>query len=601
MTHPDFVDDLQEDRNCLASCSARDRRVSFGGRMKGVALSIEERLESILRSASFLLSSLKFEENERKVRDLAEGIKDNFIIVVLGEFSSGKSTFINALLQEDILATSILPETVAITVVGYGDVKKAAIIYKNRRKYALRDESQIGLIKRDAKEIDRVKVSYPLPRLKGFFLVDTPGLNTIFRDHETRTKDFLHRADTIIWILDATKAGKSGEKEYLEYAREHAGKMIGVVNKIDLVDEKELQVLREFLEGHFQGFFGKIFYISSIKANGVKEKMEEERNHDGNGGLRGLEDFLFGEIVPAKEILKYKATLGSLYQIMGEAHTALEKGEGDLIDKQSMLEEVTEGLRRIEGYVSSRLDGMISDRLRSFAQNRKKPCASFLKQEINIGKALYHMRKPLDITEGFGRYVLSEKVLKDLLNEIARTMEVILIDGWKGRIEEGDIRNYPQVSVSFPPLGPELDGIVSRVYSQVIEKVFPFILTGIVTTLIWLLCTLSAAALIPMSLLMFGLMLGERCFVRRRKEVVKEFSGFIDQYCEVIRERVKEVAASVNKGLCLKAQDNVISEILGYKLSYGQVETRLVSIRKARKEIENLLGEARRLEKEISG
>ena len=591
-------DDWQEGRN--PACSAPDLRVSLGTRMKGVALSIEERLESILRSASFLLASVKLDEKNRKVRDLVDGIKDKFVIVVLGEFSSGKSTFINALLQEDILPTSILPETVAISVVGYGEMKKVEIIYKDRRKYELRDERQVELIKRDAKEIDRVKFTYPLPRLKRFFLVDTPGLNTIFRDHEATTQDFLHRADTIIWILDATKAGKSREKEYLEYAQEHAGKMIGVVNKIDLLDEKELRMLRKFVEGHFQEFFGNIFYISSIKANRVKEKREEERKHDGNDGLRGLEDFLFEEIVPAKEILKYKATLGSLYQIIGEARAALKKGEEDLIDKQSMLEEVTQGLRGIEGYVRSRLDGMISDRLTSFARNRKKPCASFLKQEINMGKALYHMRKPLDIREGFGRYVFSEKVLKDLLNEIAGNIEVILIDGWKGRIEERDIGNYVQVPVSFPPLGAELDGIVSGVYSQVIEKVFPLILTGIVTTLIWLLCTLSVAALIPMCLLMFGLMLGERLFVRRREEVFKEFSRFIDQYCKVIAARVKEVAARVNKELSLKAQDNVISEILGYRLSYGQVETRLVSIRKAQEEIEKLLGEARRLEKEIS-
>jgi hypothetical protein len=135
----------------------------------------------------------------------------------------------------------------------------------------------------------------------------------------------------------------------------------------------------------------------------------------------------------------------------------------------------------------------------------------------------------------------------------------------------------------------------------VIEKVFPLILTGLVTTLIWLLCTLSVAALIPMSLLMVGLVLGDRYFVRKRKEVVNEFSRFIDQYCEVIGESVKEVAGNINNELFLKAQDNVISEILGYRLSYGQVETRLVSIRKAREEIEKLLGEARRLEKEISG
>ena len=39
--------------------------------------------------------------------------------------------------------------------------------------------------------------------------------------------------------------------------------------------------------------------------------------------------------------------------------------------------------------------------------------------------------------------------------------------------EKTDIRNCGQLPISFPPLGSELDGIVSGVYSQVVEKVFP--------------------------------------------------------------------------------------------------------------------------------
>ena len=567
--------------------------------MRGVEPLIEKRLESLLKSAVLFHESMKLDGNIKKVRDLVGGLKDKFLILVLGEFSSGKSSFINALLKEGLLTTSILPETVAITLVSYGNEKKMQIIYKGHRIYELTDENDKELIKRDAKKIERLEIYCPLSLLKRTTIVDTPGLNTIFIDHELTTKEFLHRADAIIWILDATKAGKSKEKEYLDYAKEHAGKMIGVVNKIDLVEEYDFDELRGFVEGHFQEFFGKIFYISSLKTNGFKEKTELGLKHDEYYGLPDLKEFLYNEIMPAKDMVKYKATLGSLNQIMRETNEILVKGERDLIDKKSMINEITEGLREIEGHVRDRFDGIISDGMRSFAQNRKKRTATFLKEEINTGKALKHLFKPTDITEDFRENVLSEKALKDLLNEIGSNIEDVLINGWKERIDKTDIRNCGQLSISFPPLGSELGGIVSGVYSQVVEKVFPFIFTGIVTMLIWLLCTLNIAALLPLILIIFGYILGQWYCVIRRKKVVKEFSRFVDQYCELLTERVRDAAASVNRKVFFKVQDNVISEILGYKLSYGEVENRLVSIRKGRAKLQSLFDEALRLGKEF--
>ena len=273
----------------------------------------------------------------------------------------------------------------------------------------------------------------------------------------------------------------------------------------------------------------------------------------------------------------------------------------DLIDKKGMITEVTEGLREIESYVRDRFIGIISDGIKSFAQNSKKRTITFLKEEINTSKALKHLFKPPDITEDFRKSILNEKVLKDLVNVIGSNIEDVLIKGWKGRIEKSDIINCGKLSISFPPLGSELDGIVRGVYSQVVEKVFPFIFAGIVTMLIWLLCTLNIAALLPLVLIIFGFILGQWYCIIRRKKVVKEFSRYIDQYCELLTERVRDAAASVNKKVFFKAQDSVISEILGYKLSYGEVESRLASIRRGSEELRGLFDEVRRLRKEISG
>ena len=562
----------------------------------------EQRLEAILRSASLLLVSMRLTQNRQKVDDLVEGLRDDFALMVLGEFSSGKSSFVNTLLKENILATSILPETSAITVVRYGHEKKAEIRYKDGKTYALRGESDAELIKRDAENIDRVEISYPLTRLRGFLLVDTPGLNTIFTHHEATTREFLHRADVIIWLFDALKVGKLREKEYVEYGKEYAGKMIGVVNKVDLIDDRDLELLREFLEIHFQGLFSRMFYVSSIRGDGLRVKTEEEPTYEGNTGIKDLEDFLVGEIIPARIMLKYSATLSSLNQIMRETRTALEKGEADLVDKKNMLENVTEGLRSIEAYVKDRIDLMISDRVKDFAQDRKKACSTFLKSKRIVRQAFGYMLKPSDMKEDFRRNVLDGKVLTDFVDDISRRIEDILVNGWKGRIEERDIRNSVHISASFPVLGPELDAVVSEVYSHIAERILPIIFAAIVVGITWLtLWMLTFVVLVPITLVILCFVLGQLYMAARGKGALEAFSRFVDKYCEVMSERIKEAATNIDRNLFLKAQDKAISQILGYKLSYGEIEDRLSSIREGREEVEDLLSEAKKLEGKMLG
>ncbi|OEU80084.1 MAG: hypothetical protein BA872_09705 [Desulfobacterales bacterium C00003060] len=564
-------------------------------------MSIECTLQSILKASSSVLAPLKLKETEKKVNDLLKRLKDKFVILVLGEFSSGKSTFINAFLKENILSTSILPETAAITVVAYGREKKARIVYKDLRKHEINDETELNLIKRDAAGIDRVEFFYPLPQLNSFLLVDTPGLNSVFTEHEETTKEFLHKADMVIWIFDALKVGKLREKEYLEYTKEYPGEMIGVVNKIDLVDQKDLAVLHQFLESHFQGLFSKIFFMSSVGGDGFDYNAEEDRNYHGNVGFKDFEDFLFQEIIPARKMFKCKGTLSSLSRILGETCISLDKGERDLIDKKSTLKEVTGRLREIKGYLTDRLCDIISDAMRIFANNSKKSCRSLLKEEVNIVKALWHISKPPDIVKDFNKHVLGEKLVKNFFNSIARNMEGVLIKGWKGRINQEDIQSSVQIPTSCPRLGSELDGMVNELFFRVAEKMLPLVLICIVATFILLaIRTVTFAAFIPTFIIILGVILGQWYLVKKQRGLVNHFSQAIDEYFEAMTERIKVVAANLNERLFFKAQEKVISDMLGYNISCGEVEDRLVSIRRARDELKNLLGEASMLEREIS-
>jgi len=71
--------------------------------------------------------------NERIIELINKLKIDNFQIVVLGEFSRGKSTFINTLLNKNILPSNILPTTAVITKIYYGKEPRVKINYKDNK------------------------------------------------------------------------------------------------------------------------------------------------------------------------------------------------------------------------------------------------------------------------------------------------------------------------------------------------------------------------------------------------------------------------------------------------------------------------------------
>ncbi|HIP46012.1 MAG TPA: hypothetical protein EYG95_00455 [Campylobacterales bacterium] len=52
-------------------------------------------------------------------------------LAILGEFSAGKSTFINRLIGMDIFPTGVMPITSTVTVLEYGEEEKVEIIYQS--------------------------------------------------------------------------------------------------------------------------------------------------------------------------------------------------------------------------------------------------------------------------------------------------------------------------------------------------------------------------------------------------------------------------------------------------------------------------------------
>src|SRR6476661_2004049 len=183
----------------------------------------------------------------RRFREARDQLAGLFLLVVAGEFNSGKSSFINALLGERVLPEGVTPTTDRINRLRYGSEASEQLL--------------------EAFLLDR---TYPADVLREITVVDTPGTNAIIRRHEELTRDFIPRADLVLFVTSADRPFTESERGFLEQIREWGKKIVFVVNKIDILPRPEdRQQVLGFVREHAQALLAeapRLFPVSAREA-----------------------------------------------------------------------------------------------------------------------------------------------------------------------------------------------------------------------------------------------------------------------------------------------------------------------------------------------
>ncbi|MGB1015092.1 MAG: dynamin family protein, partial [Nannocystaceae bacterium] len=170
----------------------------------------------------------------------------------MGEFSSGKSTFVNALLGEAIAPMGVLPTTSTINLFRRGPGGVARIHYRDGQISTLsRDQIHPFLQSLDdieAARIRHIEIERSGVHMGDAAVVDTPGLNALDGFHETVARQFVDEADAVIWIFSATRGGSGSEASLLHALQADGRRVLGVLNKVDTLDEEERTELCEYLQ-----------------------------------------------------------------------------------------------------------------------------------------------------------------------------------------------------------------------------------------------------------------------------------------------------------------------------------------------------------------
>ena len=273
-------------------------------------------LVSLIKESSGIINDISLTQYAEGLRQLGQKVdNDTFKIQIVGTFKNGKSTFINALLGEDILPTKAVPCTAVINEIKYGESKKAILNFRNPLPKTLLSDIPAatlahmqahGMTNVPPMEIDYDRISdyvtipvdgdpdeislkspylsvelfYPSALLKeGVEIIDSPGLNEN-DERTTVTLEYLDKADAIIFLLDATKACAKDEMDTIEDILVPKGfdDMFFVVNRFDLIVAREQADIKRFVENKVKEYTtNEIFYLSALNALDGKVEHNQEK------------------------------------------------------------------------------------------------------------------------------------------------------------------------------------------------------------------------------------------------------------------------------------------------------------------------------------
>ena len=258
----------------------------------------------------------KIKENTKSIKEL----ENPFLLFIMGSGNYGKSTLINAILQEKVIETSDIPNTWKLDLFIKSDNEKVEITYNDEReiikslsngkKILKEEEDKFKISKKEiSKKIltyknklskDKLKefkieqerlhlyksdinqIKYYLKNkkiLNDFTIVDTPGLNqTLLKNTVKRMNKYYQKSDGVIWLIDAQNIVSKETNKLIEEINKidnlHEKKIIGVVNKIDIIkNDNDLERLKEKVNEIYNNKFNDIVYISARDAlDGIVNK-----------------------------------------------------------------------------------------------------------------------------------------------------------------------------------------------------------------------------------------------------------------------------------------------------------------------------------------
>ncbi len=262
-------------------------------------------------------------ERLRRLRDALDGLRELFLLVVAGEFNAGKSAFINAMLGGPYLDEGVTPTTSQVQLLTHGPAGPAV------------------------HEGGYWRHTLPASVLADMHVVDTPGTNAILREHEALTRDFVPRADLVLFVTSADRPFTESERQFVELIRAWGKKIVFVLNKVDLLaSAAEREQVVEFVRAGTRLVLGEaaaVFPLSAREA--LRSTVAGDEAALAASGWPAFAHWLKSTLTAGERLrLKLESPLGIARRVAAEASAEASARVAVLATDRAVLDEVDRSL-----------------------------------------------------------------------------------------------------------------------------------------------------------------------------------------------------------------------------------------------------------------
>lgn len=174
-------------------------------------------------------------------------------VAVLGQFKAGKSSFLNSLIDRDVLPVGAIPVTTAVTRLQYGASERALIRHFDGRVTEA-PLASVAEFTSEAKNPGNEKnveiVDIELPSLQGFAglrVVDTPGLGSVYKYHQSTSTNWLPSVGTALLAVSADRPLSANDLNLIRELTAHTPNITLLLTKADLLNaEQQVEVVGFF-------------------------------------------------------------------------------------------------------------------------------------------------------------------------------------------------------------------------------------------------------------------------------------------------------------------------------------------------------------------
>ena len=329
-------------------------------------------MENITRILE-IANSLGFDDLRKDLERIYERTKQTnaeLTFPLVGEFSSGKTTLINALTDSKKLETATKPTTATIYEVHFGCEKCHANVLNANGDFEEYDD--ISALKNDqladATVVNIFDTSTKVPSTT--ILVDTPGLSSPDPRHKQTLVDFLPYADGILLVTDVNQQITRSLTDFIQTMKLSKKPIYLVITKCDTKSQSDLDAAKQYISDNCKLPIQQMACVSSLKDNlqelyTLLDTIQKDKNNivkqvDG----QRVKNIVNEMLARMEELLKVSSTDKDLDEAIRRQEYELNlinrNIERLIEDTKSEIEETERNIiRKFEDTISERLESLV--------------------------------------------------------------------------------------------------------------------------------------------------------------------------------------------------------------------------------------------------